>query len=65
MAPLAGDLGLTVDISCERNDYKCVKDVVDNYKGEGNILICWEHRRMSHIIEELGNEEAPIYPDDR
>lgn len=37
--PVAADLGLTVDISCDRDDPKCVKKVVKKYKGEGNILI--------------------------
>ncbi|KAJ5973179.1 hypothetical protein N7481_010389 [Penicillium waksmanii] len=32
------------------------------YGGEANILICWEHRRISHIIEEMGNYDPPIYP---
>lgn len=40
MQPLANDLGLTVDISCDRDDPKCVRDVVDDYDGPGNILIC-------------------------
>lgn len=40
VTPLAQDLGLTVDTSCDRDDPKCVKDVVDDYDGPGNILIC-------------------------
>jgi hypothetical protein len=43
VVPLAADLGLTVDTSCQRDDQDCVADVVDNYSGPGNILICWEH----------------------
>lgn len=39
VSPLAQDLGLEVDTSCDRNDSKCVKKVVKNYKGAGNILI--------------------------
>lgn len=37
--PVAKDLGLTVDTSCGRDDAKCVKKVVNKYKGPGNILI--------------------------
>ncbi|KAJ5577420.1 uncharacterized protein N7459_006384 [Penicillium hispanicum] len=63
--PLAADLGITVDIECDRDDSQCVKDKIDQYSGHGNVLICWEHRRMTHIAEELGDEDAPTYPDDR
>ena len=63
--PLAGDLGLEVDTSCDRDDSKCVKDVVDGYEGSGNILICWEHDALTDIVEELGDDDAPKYDDDR
>ena len=39
MLPVATDLGLTVDVSCDRDDSECVADAVDDYKGSGNILI--------------------------
>ncbi|KAJ5667779.1 uncharacterized protein N7477_006349 [Penicillium maclennaniae] len=63
--PLAEDLGLTVDTSCDRDDPKCVQKVVDNYTGSGNILICWEHDALTDIVEQLGDDNAPDYPDDR
>lgn len=63
--PLAWDLDLEVDISCERNDYKCVQDAVKSHDGKGNILICWEHHRITNIIQKLRDHDAPIYPDDR
>ncbi|KAK5807671.1 hypothetical protein VI817_001929 [Penicillium citrinum] len=63
--PLAEDLGLTVDTSCDRDDSKCVKDVVKGYVGSGNILICWEHDALTDIVEELGDDDAPKYDDDR
>jgi hypothetical protein len=63
--PLATDLGLTVDTSCDRDDPDCVKDVVDGYSGSGNILICWEHDALTDIVKELGDKDAPDYPDDR
>lgn len=56
---------MTVDTSCDRDDSKCVKDVVKNYTGSGNILICWEHAALTDIVEELGDDDAPDYPDDR
>ncbi|CAI7603182.1 unnamed protein product [Penicillium pancosmium] len=62
--PLATDLGLTVDTSCDRDDPDCVKDVVDGYSGSGNILICWEHDALTDIVKELGDKDAPDYPDD-
>lgn len=63
--PLAEDLGLKVDTSCDRDDPDCVKKVVDDYDGEGNILICWEHDTLTDILETLGVKDAPSYPDDR
>ncbi|KAL3482104.1 hypothetical protein BJX99DRAFT_217369 [Aspergillus californicus] len=63
--PLSEDLGLEVDISCDRDDPDCVKDAVDDYDGDGNILICWEHDALTDIVEELGDDDAPEYPSDR
>ncbi|KAJ4350029.1 uncharacterized protein N0V89_008650 [Didymosphaeria variabile] len=65
VAPLAADLGLSVDTSCDRDDAKCVEDVVKGYTGSGNILICWEHDALSDIVDELGKDDnPPSYPDD-
>ncbi|KAE8353080.1 hypothetical protein BDV28DRAFT_133841 [Aspergillus coremiiformis] len=63
--PLAEDLGLTVDTSCDRDDPKCVKKAVMDYEGEGNILICWEHDALTDIVKKLGGDNAPTYPNDR
>jgi hypothetical protein len=63
--PLASDLGLTVDTSCDRDDQDCVADVVFGYAGSGNILICWEHDNLHDIVKALGDKNAPDYPDDR
>ena len=65
MEPLAEELGLTVDTSCSKTDYKCLKDAVKDYSGSGNILICWEHDALTNIVEELGDNNAPTYPDDK
>ncbi|QUC23424.1 uncharacterized protein UV8b_07665 [Ustilaginoidea virens] len=63
--PLADDLGLTVDVSCDRDDAKCVRKAVRKYDGPGNILICWEHKMLTELAEKLGDENAPSYPSDR
>nr|POE51662.1 hypothetical protein CFP56_25869 [Quercus suber] len=62
--PLAQDLGLSVDTSCDRDDQDCVADVVESYNGAGNILICWEHDALHDIVKALGAKNAPDYPDD-
>ncbi|KAE9988479.1 hypothetical protein EG328_010518 [Venturia inaequalis] len=62
--PLSQDLGLKIDLSCQRDDSKCVDKVVDNYSGSGNILICWEHKALTDIATALGDNNAPSYPSD-
>ncbi|KAL6864000.1 hypothetical protein J3F83DRAFT_744245 [Trichoderma novae-zelandiae] len=64
VTPLAQDLGLTVDTSCGKTKSDCVADLVDDYKGSGNILICWEHSELTDIAEALGVKKGPEYPDD-
>ncbi|EJP67904.1 phosphoglycerate mutase family protein, putative [Beauveria bassiana ARSEF 2860] len=62
--PLAADLGLSVDTHCDRDDPKCVKKAVQNYKGDGNILICWEHKALTDLAEKLGAGNVEDYPSD-
>ncbi len=62
--PLANDLGLTVDTSCDRDDAECVANLVEDYGGSGNVLICWEHDNLTGIVTALGDTDAPYYPDD-
>ncbi|KAL6789183.1 hypothetical protein J3E68DRAFT_430414 [Trichoderma sp. SZMC 28012] len=64
VTPLANDLGLTVDTSCGKTKSDCVADLVNDYKGSGNILICWEHNELTNIVESLGVKKGPDYPDD-
>ncbi|XRM41785.1 hypothetical protein ABZX51_005026 [Aspergillus tubingensis] len=63
--PVAQDLGLSVDTSCKRNHVKCVAKRIKEFKGTGNILISWRHGKMRQIVQELGYEDPPEYPDDR
>lgn len=62
--PLANKLGLSVDTSCTKTDSECVADLVNNYSGSGNILICWEHGELTDIVAALGDSNPPEYPDD-
>jgi hypothetical protein len=65
--PVANDLGLAVNTSCDRDDADCVATLVANYVSEGsgkNILICWEHDNLTRIVQALGDSNAPEYPDD-
>ncbi|KAL5594481.1 hypothetical protein BROUX41_001413 [Berkeleyomyces rouxiae] len=66
--PLADELGLKVDTSCKRGDMDCVKHTIKHYKGKGNILVCWEHERLTQIVKTLGlkhKHHAPKYPSNR
>ncbi|PNP43333.1 hypothetical protein TGAMA5MH_04790 [Trichoderma gamsii] len=64
VTPLAQDLGLTVDTSCGKTKSDCVADLVSDYKGSGNILICWEHSELTNIADAMGIDKPPTYPDD-
>ncbi|CEJ90957.1 hypothetical protein VHEMI06706 [[Torrubiella] hemipterigena] len=64
VAPLAADLGLTTDLSCDRDDADCVADVVKNYTGKGNILICWEHKKLNNLAKAIGAKDQGNYPGD-
>ncbi|KZT62899.1 putative phosphoglycerate mutase family protein [Calocera cornea HHB12733] len=66
VTPLAEELGLTVDISCDRDDPDCVAAAVAAYQsteGAENVLICWEHGELTDIATSLGVADAPEYPD--
>ena len=63
--PLAGDLDLTVDVSCDRDDSNCVKKTVKAYAGTSNsknVLICWEHDELTDIAGALGVKNPPGTP---
>lgn len=65
LQPLAGELGLAVDIEYGRDDFTGVANKIKGYKGEGNVLICWEHRRLTNLAAALGVHNPPVYPTDR
>lgn len=65
--PLASDLGLKVDLSCERDDASCVRKVVAKFAKKSNkdVLICWKHSFLHEITHALGADSKKDYPDDR
>ena len=65
LRPLADELGLTVDTDCERDDFEEFVAKIKSYKGEGNILVCWEHKRLTDLALALGVHNPPTYPKDR
>ncbi|KAM0748606.1 hypothetical protein T439DRAFT_327869 [Meredithblackwellia eburnea MCA 4105] len=65
---LAQDLGLPVDTTCERDDFKCVRRKVEEFaKTSGkDVLICWKHSFIAEIAKELGASAVRTsYPDKR
>ena len=63
--PLAEDLGLAVDTGCGRDDFDAVTTKIKQYTGSGNILVCWEHKRLTDLAVMLGVHKPPRYPTDR
>ncbi|RAK98425.1 putative 60S ribosome biogenesis protein Rrp14 [Aspergillus ibericus CBS 121593] len=63
--PVATDLSLPVDTSCKRNRVECVAQRIREFKGTGNILISWRHSKMREIVQALGYDDPPEYPDER
>ncbi|KAF8814777.1 putative phosphoglycerate mutase family protein [Phlegmacium glaucopus] len=66
VTPLAEELGLTVNTSCDRDDSDCVAKAVAKFAATStaNILICWEHSEINNIMKSLGLKSPPKYPDD-
>ena len=65
MKPLATSLKLSVNTSYKREDASGVAAAARNWDGEGNVLICWEHKALKDIIEEIGVDGTFVYPDER
>ena len=64
MLPLAEDLGVPLD-TCKHNDPHCVAERIRDYHKKGNVIISWRHGVMKDIVEDLGVEDPPDYPDER
>jgi hypothetical protein len=62
LQPLADELGLIVDTDCERDDVEGFVAKIKSYEGEGNVLVCWEHRRLTDLAAALGVHDPPLYP---
>ncbi|KIJ25481.1 hypothetical protein M422DRAFT_70226 [Sphaerobolus stellatus SS14] len=67
VTPLAEDLGLMVDTTCDRDDPQCVVDAVMNFASHSSadILICWEHKALRDILKALGVAKPMRYPHHR
>ncbi|KAK4696257.1 hypothetical protein P7C70_g8405, partial [Phenoliferia sp. Uapishka_3] len=65
--PVAKDLGLKVDLSCERDDAECVRRVVKEFSKTStkDVLICWKHSELVNLQAALGGAATTPYPDDR
>jgi len=65
--PLADSLKPDVEFyhKIHRDDAQGVATAVQQYQGDGNILICWEHHRLQAIATAIGVQNAPVYPEDR
>ncbi|PRP76388.1 meckelin [Planoprotostelium fungivorum] len=65
---LAADLGLEVDVSCDRDDADCVAHQIKKYHKQDNskhVLVCWEHGRLTDIAQALDVDGKPEYPGER
>lgn len=66
--PLARSLGLTVNTDREREEVREVASDSRTYVKEddaGDVLICWEHKRLRDIATAFGVKHATDYDDER
>ncbi|ORY81580.1 hypothetical protein BCR37DRAFT_387815 [Protomyces lactucae-debilis] len=66
--PLADALGLSKHIDmCDRDDAKCAAGKIRAALalGDGDIVVCWEHKKLSDIVQELGDTHNMKYPKDK
>lgn len=55
VAPLAKALDIPLDHTCDRDDEKCAaKKIQKHARRSENVLVVWEHKRLSDIAERLG-----------
>lgn len=63
--PLAKALEVPLDHHCDRDDTKCAVKMIKNKSRKGNnVLVVWEHARLTNIAEGLGINGL-AYPSER
>jgi hypothetical protein len=63
--PLAKKYNIPLHHSCDRDDTKCIVHKIKKQSRKGNnVLVVWEHARLSHIADGLG-VKGLVYPSDR
>jgi hypothetical protein len=71
--PLSESLpGVPFNSTIDRDDVDKVAEAVDDfrkgrgeYQGNGNVLICWEHKTLEKVATALGVQDEPEYPGNR
>lgn len=51
-----------MDTDCERDDVEGFVAKIKSCEGEGNVLVCWEHRRLTDLVAALGVHDPLLYP---
>ncbi|PWN36863.1 uncharacterized protein FA14DRAFT_159178 [Meira miltonrushii] len=55
VAPLAKLLDIPLDHTCDRDDEKCAAKMIQKHaRRSENVLVVWEHKRLSDIAKRLG-----------
>jgi len=68
VVPLAQSLSLTVNTDREREEvHDVASDILAYTKNDnaGDVLICWEHKRLRDIATAFGVKHAPDYDHER
>eukprot|EP00467_Chlorarachnion_reptans_P026162 CAMPEP_0114512528 /NCGR_PEP_ID=MMETSP0109-20121206/15030_1 /TAXON_ID=29199 /ORGANISM="Chlorarachnion reptans, Strain CCCM449" /LENGTH=171 /DNA_ID=CAMNT_0001692231 /DNA_START=36 /DNA_END=551 /DNA_ORIENTATION=+ len=64
ITPLSKALGLPIDTSIGRDDVKGLRKAIENLPSNAIVLVCWEHKVLTEVAEELGVADAPKYGSD-
>jgi hypothetical protein len=64
VVPLAETLRIKVDTDCDRDDAACLANKVHAAlaRRDGDVLVCWEHKALSNLVKELGDQHHMKYP---
>lgn len=64
--PLAKELGIIIDVSCDKSNATCVKDAIATFSKNdlgGNVLVAWSQKRITNLVSAMGVGAAvPTYP---